>query len=303
MSTRMPHGHDREATFQPLNGYASDVYSQNGEDGILGELLRRLGVFDRAGEKWCVEFGAWDGVHLSNTCNLIRNHGFRAVLVEGERKRYRQLCRNLPGEEVIKICRWVSLEGEDRLDAILGSTPIPKDFDLLSIDIDGADYHVWQSLRAYRPKLVIIEINPTIPVDVPHVQPADFAVNHGSGVKAMDMLAREKRYTTVCVQGGNMIAVRNDLLERITPVPPPPIEDLAADIARLMVFVGYDGTVLTNFDELPMLWHPTTIESADLQVLPRFLRHYTGRYTPLHWLAFGALDYWRRLKRALRRSA
>lgn len=288
--------------FEPLNGYAWDAYSQNGEDGILAELLRRLGVFERTGEKWCVEFGAWDGVHLSNTCNLIRNHGFRAVLIEGERKRYEYLCRNLPGDEVVKICRFVTLQGDATLDAILGTTPIPRDFDLLSIDIDSCDWHVWKSLEQYRPKLVIVEFNPTIPVDVPYVQPADFSVHRGNGVKAMDDLAQDKGYTTVCVHGGNLIAVRDDLLFQVSDAFPPPIEELAADQARLFVFVGYDGTVISNFDELPMNWHPTTVDTEDLQVLPRFLRRFTAEYTPLHWLAFGALDYWRRAKRLLRRA-
>ncbi len=59
--------------------------------------------------------------------------------------------------------------------------------------------------------------------------------------------------------------------------------------------------MLSNFDSLPNEWHPTRIEMADLQFLPRFLRKYTGGYTPFHWAAFGLLDYWRRLKRLLRR--
>ncbi|WP_397543397.1 hypothetical protein [Roseovarius salis] len=288
--------------FEPLNSHAWDAYSQTGEDGIISELMNRLGVFDRDGEKWCVEFGAWDGVHLSNTCNLIRNHGFRAVLIEGETRRYRDLCRNHPDEEIVKVNRFVTLDGDSRLDALLAQTDIPEDFDLLSIDIDSCDYHVWQSVERYRPKAVIIEFNHTIPVDIAYVQPPDFAVNHGNGVKAMDNLARDKGYTTVCVHASNLLAVRNDLLERVTQTPPPPVEEMADPDARRFVFVGFDGTVLSNFDELPMDWHPTRIGMADLQVLPRFLRRYSGNYTPLHWAAFGMLDYWRRVRRALRRD-
>ncbi|MEQ8895446.1 MAG: hypothetical protein RID23_00010 [Roseovarius sp.] len=286
--------------FRPLNGYAWDEYSQGGQDGILHEILRRLGVFDADREKWCVEFGAWDGVHLSNTCHLIREHGFRAVMIEADSKRYKQLCRNFPGDEVVKVNRLVTLDGDARLDRILGETDLPEDFDMLSIDIDSCDYHVWQSLEAYRPKLVIIEFNPTIPVDIPYVQPPDFTINQGNGVKAIDDLAQEKGYCTVCIQGGNLIAVREDCLERVTSAPAPPVEALADTGARNFVFVGYDGTILSNFDELPFHWHPTTIRTEDIQVLPRFLRRYTGNYSPFHWLAFGALDYWRRFKRLIR---
>ncbi|MEQ9259923.1 MAG: hypothetical protein RIG84_12595 [Roseovarius sp.] len=285
--------------FEPLNPYAWDAFSQDGEDGILQEVLGRLGVLGRAGEKWCVEFGAWDGVHLSNTHHLIRNHGFHAVMIEANKRRFRELCRNLPSEKVFKINRFVELEGENALDAILGETPIPEDFDLLSIDIDSCDYHVWKSLTRYRPKLVIIEFNPTIPVEVPYVQPPDFSIQRGNGVKAMDSLAREKGYTTICVHGGNLIAVRNDLLHRISNAEPPRIEEMADPEARRFLFVGYDGTILSNAEDLPMPWHPTQVSMEDLQVLPRPLRRFTGTYTPFHWLWFGLLDHWRRLKALL----
>jgi hypothetical protein len=65
----------------PLAQYASDTYSQFGEDGIIAECLSRISAVAPL-NKWCVEFGAWDGVHLSNTCRLIREEGYSAVLVE-----------------------------------------------------------------------------------------------------------------------------------------------------------------------------------------------------------------------------
>lgn len=78
-----------------------------------------------------------DGIHLSNTYNLIKNKTYRAVLIEGDKRKYKNLYRNIPQQEVIKICQYVTLDGAFTLDAILQSTPIPQDFDLLSIDIDG----------------------------------------------------------------------------------------------------------------------------------------------------------------------
>ena len=57
--------------------HATNVHSQNGEDGVIAEILDRLPELDR----WCVEFGAWDGVHLSNTRHLIESRDFGAVLI------------------------------------------------------------------------------------------------------------------------------------------------------------------------------------------------------------------------------
>ena len=53
-----------------LNGFARNVYSQFGEDGILEELFSRFPA-PRDRNSFCVEFGAWDGIHLSNCANLI----------------------------------------------------------------------------------------------------------------------------------------------------------------------------------------------------------------------------------------
>ena len=63
--------------------FGRKVHSQGAEDGVTEEIFRVIGTRS----KWCVEFGAWDGVFLSNTCNLIRNHGWSAVLIEGDKTR------------------------------------------------------------------------------------------------------------------------------------------------------------------------------------------------------------------------
>ena len=52
--------------------YKKNFYSQNGEDGIILEVLKRLKIKNK--ELWCCEFGAWDGIHGSNTFNLVKNN-------------------------------------------------------------------------------------------------------------------------------------------------------------------------------------------------------------------------------------
>ena len=53
-----------------FNDFKKNIYSQNGEDGILEEVLKKL---DLKKNGWCCEFGAWDGKHGSNTFNLVKN--------------------------------------------------------------------------------------------------------------------------------------------------------------------------------------------------------------------------------------
>ena len=50
--------------------FKKNIYSQNGEDGILEEILKKLNIKKNG---WCCEFGAWDGKHGSNTFNLVKN--------------------------------------------------------------------------------------------------------------------------------------------------------------------------------------------------------------------------------------
>jgi len=136
-----------------LNEFAKNVNSQGGEDGIIEKALEVIGDSNR----WCVEFGAWDGMHLSNTYNLIKNRGYSAVLIEGNSKRFRELLKNFRGNSKVNpINAFVGFEESDGLDSLLKATSVPVDFDLLSIDIDGNDYHVWEAVKHYKPKAVVI---------------------------------------------------------------------------------------------------------------------------------------------------
>ena len=138
--------------------FAKNVHSQGGEDGIIAEVLRIMGAANR----WCVEFGAWDGLYLSNTCNLLRHHGWSGVMIEGDGEKARMIRENHPdAQRVHAINTFIGFErGVDTLDDALRQTPIPRDFDLASIDVDGVDWYVWESMIDYRPRLVVIEFNP-----------------------------------------------------------------------------------------------------------------------------------------------
>ena len=82
-----------------LNSYARKVTSQYGEDGIIEKVLEVIGKCD----KWCVEFGSWDGRKCSNTYNLIDAKGYSAVLIEASAKRFADLKENFRGNDKV-IC-------------------------------------------------------------------------------------------------------------------------------------------------------------------------------------------------------
>ncbi len=185
-----------------------NVYSQNGEDGVIAEILRRLGIVT----DWFCEFGAWDGKYGSNCYALLRR-GWKGVMIEGEPERcvaLRRLAGRFPG--LIAMEAFVSQDADSpqSLDNLLARTPIPEDFALLSVDIDGLDYHVWSALRRYRPIIVIIEIDSSVPPGVERIGDGKQTTSFTSMLK----LGLAKGYR-LAVHTGNLIFVREDHIDKL----------------------------------------------------------------------------------------
>ncbi len=142
-----------------LSKHKRDIYSQNGEDGILEYIFNTLNIPIGC----CCEFGAWNGSHLSNTFNFIKHKEWKGVLIESDPDKFKELQKTReeldhPGNVAIlnKNIHYLPGKGES-LDTVLSGTIIPDNFELLSIDVDGPDYHIWKSLKNYQPKIVVIE--------------------------------------------------------------------------------------------------------------------------------------------------
>tara|TARA_R110000851_G_scaffold161492_2_gene305190 strand:+ start:125 stop:808 length:684 start_codon:yes stop_codon:yes gene_type:complete len=196
---------------EKLSKFEMNVNSQNGEDGVLQEILKRLDI--KLGT-FC-EFGAWDGVHLSNTY-LLAQKGWKGVYIEGDSDKFNDLLetkKKHDPDQLICVNKFVSVDGENSLESILKSTEIETDFDLLSIDIDSYDYQVWESLREYTPKIVVIEVNGGLGPHAEQIHTLDGDGNvllQGSSFASTYKLGKTKGYTCV-YHCGNMIFLRNDL--------------------------------------------------------------------------------------------
>lgn len=277
-----------------LLDYQRDVYSGTGEDGVIERVLQTLPSRDR----WCVEFGAWDGVFESNTRNLITNDGYSAVLIESNSARYADLLRNNQDDsKVVSIHATVGWSDSDSLDALLTKTPVPIDFDFLSIDIDGNDYHVWETISRYRPKLVCVEYNPTIPTGVRFVQRRDHTVNQGSSLSSLNDLAMSKRYELVATSAVNafFVDVAYFGLFEIEDNRPETLRRTHGRITYL--FTGYDGSIhLAGYRKLP--WHDLELSESRMQQLPSWLRKYPRQYNGIEALLLRGLKRLRRLGRA-----
>jgi hypothetical protein len=182
-----------------MQTHERNVHSQCGEDGVIAAIFHALGVTGGT----AVEFGAWDGVYLSNTAAL-REAGWDTCLIEGDPARYAALAQRFSGDpKVVTVEAWVRATGDSSLDAIL-SRRFPKPIDLLSIDIDGDDCHVFANL-VVRPRVVVIEFNPTIPPFIERLNPAGKV--KGSSLAALTRLANQKGYELVYATVFNAIFI------------------------------------------------------------------------------------------------
>ncbi|MBT2298870.1 hypothetical protein J7E70_00185 [Variovorax paradoxus] len=252
------------------NQHASDVTSQFGEDGIISKILDLIGRTNC----WCVEFGAWDGKYLSNTWNLINNEGWCGVLIEGAYDRYAALndSYRLRAGQVFVQHGYVGWQSNDDLDSYLSSTPIPNDLDVLSIDIDGNDWHVWSALKNYRPRLVVIEFDPTASNELYFVQDADASLNQGASLRAMVELAQGKGYELAATTYTNAFFVLTEEFPKLN-IADNSIDAIHESHIEIQICQGYDGTLFAA-GHLMLNWHGIPLVQEDFQVIPAALRKY-----------------------------
>ena len=198
---------------RPLALSEYQVSSQNGEDGILCELLCRLGT----GVGSFAEIGASDGAEC-NLAFLADWMGWQGWLVEGCLPLYERLrAKYGDASEVKAVCRWVL---PSNVNGLFGSEGISPDIDVLSIDIDGLDLWVWLALEAANPKVVVIEYNAALGAhERIAVDPKTFvkwdghSIVYGASIGALVEVARKKGYSLVHTDqaGVNAFFIRDDL--------------------------------------------------------------------------------------------
>ncbi|MBM3344902.1 MAG: FkbM family methyltransferase [Betaproteobacteria bacterium] len=187
----------------PLSAFGTNHYSQSGEDGVIAKFFEIIGTRS----KTRIEFGAWDGFHLSNTANLWTS-GWKGVLIEGHARRFQDLERNVRDHDCTCINAYVSRDGENRLEALLDRHGVGRNIDLLSIDIDGNDYYIIESLEKLGPRVIVCEYKPTIPAETDLL--AEYGNYFGASVAALERVARSKSYRLVALTETNCFFVLDE---------------------------------------------------------------------------------------------
>jgi hypothetical protein len=218
-----------------LSDYSYNKFSQFGEDGIIQKIFEIIGVTSRC----CVEFGAWDGYHLSNTANLWTK-GWKGILIEADSYKYENLLHNLTHYDCYCINAFVGHKDDNTIEAILTKHSINgNSIDFLSIDVDGDDYYIFQSLNLLRPRVISCEYNPTIPVHTELIaEPGSY---FGCSSLSLCKLAETKGYRLVSITDTNCIFVTEKEFVNFSEFETS-LEKLAINKHLTYLMTGYDGS-------------------------------------------------------------
>ena len=205
-----------------LNDHEFSLFSQNGEDGIFNHIFNKIGFTSRKS----VEIGF--GYKENNSLFLITKHNFESLLIDGQSHNVDVF--NFFNNKYIKskslaVKSWIT---KDNINNTISEYIHDKQVDLLSIDIDGNDYWIWEAIDSIEPRVVILEYNAsfynnsiTIPYDINFNrtdfsnEPRDSHWYHGASLKALTKVSQKKGYKLVGTdsKGVNCFFIRDEIIK------------------------------------------------------------------------------------------
>ncbi|MFJ5713995.1 hypothetical protein [Neobacillus sp. NPDC093127] len=195
-----------------LNKYEKSYYSQNGEDGIIQEILKRISLQT----DFFVEFGVESGLQCN--CRYLYENLWRGLMIEGNGDYYKQLRSYYNNVNIKTVNSFIT---KDNIVEIFKKNKVPIEFGLLSVDIDGNDYWVLKEiLGIYTPFIIVSEFNAYYEPPIEWIMKYnsyhiwDGTSYFGSSLQSLTKLCNRFNYALVCTdsKGVNAFYVRRDLL-------------------------------------------------------------------------------------------
>jgi len=207
----------RRDSIQTINDAEFRIYSQWGEDGIICYLIESIPIKN----KFFVEFGV-ENYEESNTRFLLTYYNWRGLIIDSNERYIKQI----KSSEIYWRYDLKAINAfitKDNINDILKKNMTFDDIGLLSIDIDGMDYWVWEKIDVIKPRILICEYNALFgykkAIVVPYCNDFNRFKAHYSGLyfgaslKALVTLSKKKGYIFVgCNKNGNdAFFIRNDI--------------------------------------------------------------------------------------------
>jgi hypothetical protein len=197
-----------------LERFGFKVFSQNDEDGIIEEIFNRIKTTNRT----FVEFGVQNG--LESNCHYLLHKGWNGLWIEGDGRAVKEIKRLF--QKPVNDKRLTVLKAfinRDNINILIEKEGgISGEIDLLSIDIDGNDYWVWEAINIVNPRVVAIEYNAKFPPNFEwvmeyepmHIWRGDD--KHSASLKSLELLGTRLGYRLVGtnISGMNAFFVRKD---------------------------------------------------------------------------------------------
>lgn len=209
-----------------FNDYEYQVTSQWGEDGLIQYLINRVEIENPI----FVEFGVETYVE-SNTRFLLMNNNWSGLVIDGSEQNI-QYIKNDPIYWQHNLKAECAFIDKNNINSLIQQNGISGDIGLLSVDIDGNDYWIWEAIDVVNPRIVICEYNSlwgavhavSTPYNPEFVRSDSHFSNlyYGASIKAFTELAKTKGYSLVGSNkaGNNIFFVRDDLVSNLEVVMP-----------------------------------------------------------------------------------
>ncbi len=214
----------KEKKIIQLNDTGYKVFSQYEEDGLLAFIFAVIGTTN----KTFIDIGSNDGVN-SNCANFAINFGWHGLFIDNDKtaiKRGVNFYRKYPDPWSFKPRFLYMKVTRENINEAIANEGFKGPVDLISIDIDGNDYWIWDAITIVMPRVVIIEAkveygfnNIVVPYDAGYSHLHKNPLYNGASPVAFNNLAKRKGYRLVGANsyGHNMIFVQNDLADDYLP--------------------------------------------------------------------------------------
>ena len=245
------------------------TYSQFEEDLFLLDFFKKKD----AKNNFFFEFGAWDGVHLSN-CRLLFENNWSGCFVELDKTKFSELKKNYGNNSKILLINEKVDYKTKNINNLIKKNNIDK-IDVLSIDVDGNDLLIWKSLDALQPNVVIIEFNNTIPFDTSYEDETNKSI--GSSYLAIDNFAKSKEYELIKVTACNLIYSKKEFNNNMKkPISASEVYNICKPIR--VGFNNYGEYLFFSDHKLEykeVFKNPGDKNFIQFQPIPKFLRNLT----------------------------
>lgn len=203
---KMQSRHNSTLKIKKLNEVEFQVFSQFGDDGIIQYLINNLPI----PAKTFIEFGV-ENYRESNTRFLLINDYWSGYIIDGSKLNIESI-KSEQFYSFYDLKVEASFIKKTNINELLGNSNFHHELGILSIDIDGNDYWIWQQIEQFRPCILICEYNSlfgfkpfTIPYQEDFVRGVNSPFNfYGTSLRSVFNLSKERGYTFIgCNSAGN----------------------------------------------------------------------------------------------------